>query len=160
MTAALLLLLLAPVEPPLPTSGDVVEGTLVRAIDGDTLDMQVPGRTIRVRLAEIDAPEQKQPYGPSAREYLQRLAVREKLRLKVTQKNERFGRVVGHLYVLRDGNDTWVNMELIRNGFAWWALDWSNDAKLAAAERMAWREEKGLWKDARPTPPWEWRKEN
>lgn len=38
-------------------------GRVVGVKDGDTLALLVDGREVRVRLAEIDAPEKKQPFG-------------------------------------------------------------------------------------------------
>ena len=40
--------------------------SVVRVSDGDTITVQAPNAAepVRVRLAQIDAPEKKQPYGP------------------------------------------------------------------------------------------------
>jgi len=51
-----------------------------------------------------------------------------------------------------------VNAEMVRRGFAW-ASTWSrSDAALMDAQREARREQRGLWNDAAPTPPWVWRR--
>ena len=38
-------------------------GLVVGVLDGDTVDVLVDRRPVRIRLAEIDAPEKKQPFG-------------------------------------------------------------------------------------------------
>jgi endonuclease YncB( thermonuclease family) len=144
-----------------PDEADIVRGRVIAVIDGDTLDLEAPGRTVRVRLAEIDAPEKSQPWGREAHKHLERLVKGEWLRLVVTQANERWGRLVGHVYLeKKEGRpkEVWVNLELVKQGSAVWAIDWSNDVRLARAERMAWIERKGLWAEDRPTMPWEFRR--
>jgi endonuclease YncB( thermonuclease family) len=50
-------------------AGDLA-GTVVGVIDGDTIDVLVEGRAVRVRLAEIDAPERRQAFGSKAKREL------------------------------------------------------------------------------------------
>jgi endonuclease YncB( thermonuclease family) len=57
-----------------------------------------------------------------------------------------------------------VNLEQIRNGMAWWYREYAKEqtevdrAAYAGAEQEAHERHVGLWKDAVPLPPWEWRK--
>ncbi|EBC1670924.1 hypothetical protein F6B50_19695 [Salmonella enterica] len=61
----LFLLILAPCVQATPT------GRVLRVIDGDTVVVLTqPERTVRVRLAGIDAPEKGQPFGQRARQFL------------------------------------------------------------------------------------------
>jgi endonuclease YncB( thermonuclease family) len=50
-----------------------------------------------------------------------------------------------------------VNLELVRRGLAWHYTRYSSDRQLAAAERSARAARLGLWADAHPIPPWDWR---
>jgi len=52
----------------------VYQGRTVDVHDGDTLTLLTQtGQSIKVRLAEIDAPEREQPYGKRAKNVLYRL---------------------------------------------------------------------------------------
>ena len=69
---------------------------------------------------------------------------------------DRFGRTVA-LVVLPDGKV--LNHELVRGGWAWWFARYApGDEKLRKLEADARAVKRGLWADARPIPPWEWRK--
>jgi endonuclease YncB( thermonuclease family) len=56
-----------------------------------------------------------------------------------------------------------VNLEQIRAGFAWWYLEYAKQtaedrASYESAQDDARTRRVGLWKDAKPAPPWEWRR--
>ncbi len=68
---------------------------------------------------------------------------------------DRYGRTVG-VVLLPDGRS--LNHELVRAGLAWWYRRYApDDETLAQLERDARGAERGLWADAEPVPPWEWR---
>ena len=77
-----------------------------------------------------------------------------------TDKRDRYGREVGK--VLVNGRD--VNLIQVERGMAWHYKAYereqsSSDRKLYdAAESDAKAARRGLWRDAEPTPPWEFRK--
>jgi endonuclease YncB( thermonuclease family) len=51
-----------------------------------------------------------------------------------------------------------VNLELVREGWAWWYGKYATKNKeLASAEAAARKAKRGLWADAKPIPPWDWR---
>jgi micrococcal nuclease len=43
-------------------------GKVTRILDGDTLEVPVDPKPVRVRLAQIDAPEKTQPFGTKPRQ--------------------------------------------------------------------------------------------
>ncbi len=49
------------------------EGKVVGVSDGDTVTLLMSGHQVRVRLAEIDAPEKRQPYGQRSKQSLSEL---------------------------------------------------------------------------------------
>ncbi len=58
--------------------------------------------------------------------------------------------------ILPDGRV--LNRELVRAGFAWWYRRYApDDEMLAQLEQEAREAQRGLWADAEPVPPWEWR---
>ena len=70
---------------------------------------------------------------------------------------DRYGRLVGEVR-LPDGRS--LNQELVRAGMAWWYRQYApKETTLAQIEADARAAKRGLWADASPVPPWEWRKQ-
>jgi endonuclease YncB( thermonuclease family) len=72
----------------------------------------------------------------------------------------RYGREVCAVFVgLRD-----VGLDQVRAGMAWWYREYAKEQSAQEREDYAREEEgakaagAGLWKDAKPVPPWEWRR--
>jgi endonuclease YncB( thermonuclease family) len=130
--------------------------------DGDTLTVRVQGRQVRVRLEGIDCPEKNQPHGLAARWFVRKRVftlrpdgrrVGKTVSVDVRGR-DRNGRQVARLQV--DGRD--LSLELLRSGFAWHYRRYNRDAALARLEADARAARRGLWADAHPVPPWEWRR--
>ncbi len=64
-------------RPKVAKKGGEFTATFVKVVDGDTLILKrtPTGRTYRLRLAEIDAPEKGQPFGTEAAALLTELAL-------------------------------------------------------------------------------------
>jgi len=138
---------------PLAQAGTVYQGRVVQVHDGDTLTLRTQtGQSIKVRLAEIDAPERDQPYGKRAKTVLSTLTLDRSIRVETSVK-DRYGRVVGRVYV----GDMDVNAELIRLGMAWFYRQYGQDNNLYRLEIEARTARWGLWADPRPVPPWVFR---
>lgn len=132
-----------------------ITGRVVGITDGDTLTVLNAARQqIRVRLAEIDTPEARQPYGTRARQTLSDLAFGKDVRVAV-QDTDRYGRTVGRVYA----GSVDVNAEMVRQGAAWVYRQYSRDLSLLRIEQEAREARRGLWAlpEAQRTPPWEWR---
>lgn len=127
-------------------------GEVVAIADGDTLTILVGRQQIRVRLAEIDAPERRQAYGTVARQYLARLCFRRTAAVRV-QSTDRYGRIVGR--VTCAGVD--ANAAMVRAGLAWAYVRYLRDPQITALQREARQARLGLWRDADPAPPWVFR---
>lgn len=122
--------------------------------DGDTLTVLAAGnRTIKVRLAEIDAPEKSQPFGQASKRSLSDLCYDREARLTV-ETRDRYGRTVAR--VACDGVD--ANREQIRRGLAWAYIKYLRDPSLRDVEAEAREAGRGLWSEPDPMPPWEWRR--
>ena len=151
MRATLLLIL---VLVPLSLFADTIhEGKVIKIADGDTLTILVDKQQLKIRLSDLDTPERKQPFGTRAKQALSDLAYGKQARVVEVTK-DRYGRIVGRVYV--DGID--VNRELVAQGYAWVYRKYSDDAELLRLEAEAKRQEFGLWADAHPIPPWDWRR--
>lgn len=133
-----------------------ISGYVVSIADGDTLTLLTSDKErVKVRLAEIDTPEKKQPYGQRAKQELASLAFNQDAQISVLD-TDRYGRVVGRVVV----NRVDVNAELIRRGAAWVYRDYLKRPELIALETEARRLRKGLWAlpESERMPPWQWRK--
>lgn len=131
-------------------------GKVVHVADGDTLVVLVAGREeVRIRLHGIDSPETGQAFGQVAKREALRLAAGKQVTV-VPVDRDRYGRLVGQV-VLADG--TSLNHALVGSGHAWWDRRHApGDPTLEALERAARDGRRGLWADANPVPPWEWRR--
>jgi hypothetical protein len=109
---------------------------------------------IKVRLAEIDAPERGQPWGVRAKEALAQKISGRVVQAEVSFK-DRYGRSVGHIRC--DGHD--VNREMVREGHAWVYRRWMRDQTLLDDEVHAQAARAGLWglPEKERTAPWDWR---
>jgi micrococcal nuclease len=94
----------------------------VKVVDGDTLDVECSGETIRVRLLRVDTPERKDAGFEGARDALASLVEGEKLRLEFEEEGVaargNYGRLLAYIFV----GDLFVNEELIRDG---WSEFWT-----------------------------------
>jgi len=130
-------------------------GEVVGVTDDDTIEVMREGKAEKVRLDGIDCPEAHQAYGGEARQFTSKEAFGKIVTVKVKEK-DRYGRTVGEV-ILPSGKS--LNRELVREGFAWWYREYAPDDKiLERLESAARAAERGLWADAKPIPPWEFRK--
>ena len=141
-------------------NADQVQGRVVGVADGDTVTV-LDDRKVqhKVRLAGIDAPEQGMPYGQRSKQYLSNLVFGKTVTLE-GDKVDRYGRTVAK--VLLNGRD--VNLAQIAAGMAWHYKKYEREQSpadrqsYAAAEAEARAAKLGLWRDAAPLPPWEFRR--
>ena len=140
-------------------NAETITGLVVGVSDGDTITVLDANKVQhKIRLAGIDAPEKKQAFGNRSKESLSALAFDKTVNVE-TDKQDRYGRQVGK--VLVNGQD--VNLVQVERGMAWFYRQYQreqspNDRRLyEAAEDAARADKRGLWRDADPMPPWEFR---
>ena len=131
-----------------------LEGKVIGVADGDTLTiLDSRKEQHKIRLAEIDSPESAMPYGQRSKKALSSICFGKRAVIRDTTK-DRYQRVVGHVYC--DG--VHANFEMVRKGMAWVYVQYAARSSPAyRLEREARSQKLGLWADARPVPPWEWR---
>ena len=159
LAAALLYAVLA-LGAPLGALADSLQGVVVAVQDGDSLTLLDKGKTQhRIRLAGIDAPEKRQPFGQRSKEGLSDLVYRREVSVEWS-KRDRYGRVVGKVLLGRRD----INLAQVEAGLAWHYVDYareqtSSDRSLySQAEARARKAPLGLWRDAAPLAPWTFRK--
>lgn len=123
--------------------------------DGDTVSLLVDGKPQSVRLAHIDCPEKKQPFGTKAKEMLSRLCFGKYVKLAGGGKADRNKRLIAEL-ILPNGIN--VNKTMVKNGLAWHYKRYSKDESYAKLEIEAKKKKLGLWKEKNQIAPWNWRK--
>jgi endonuclease YncB( thermonuclease family) len=139
-----------------------IRGRTVGIIDGDTIKVLTAAKQqIRVRIAFIDAPEKGQAFGQRAKQAMSELVFGKDVELQV-HSIDPYGRLVAR--VLVDGQD--AGLELLKQGFCWVYEKYVVQARIdieasyRAAQAVAQSDKVGLWQDADPVPPWEWRERN
>jgi len=139
------------------TKGSVCEGKVVGISDGDTITLLIDKTTYKIRLAQIDTPERKQPYGSKSKRVLSDLIFGKEIKVKI-ETIDRYGRYVADVYL----EDTHINAELVKLGAAWVYMKYVKDRSLIDLEKKARIERIGLWAlpEEQIQPPWEWRRRN
>ena len=135
-----------------------VVGEVVGISDGDTLTLLVNQVPQRIRLAMVDAPESKQPFGQVAKKNLAHHAFRKVARANCQQKPDHYGRNVCEVFI----GDLSLNQLQVRDGMAWVYREYvppSAMAMLLSLETEARYARKGLWQGNQPVAPWEFRKQ-
>jgi endonuclease YncB( thermonuclease family) len=128
-------------------------GKVVSIQDGDTLNVLVDRKQVRVHLVDIDAPEKKQAFGNRSRQSLAELCAGKQARV-LDQGQDRYSRTLGRVYC--SGMD--ANAEQVRRGMAWVFERYApRDSPYHALQSEARQSKRGLWADQRAMPPWEWR---
>lgn len=122
-----------------------VEAGVVEVTDGDTLVVEVGGREERVRLIGINTPERGECFADEATAALAGLVEGGEVRLVVDQSDrDDYGRLLRDVYV----GDTFVNEDLVRDGFALanrYEPDVAHAGELEAAQAEAEAAGRGLW---------------
>jgi len=143
-------------------AGRIFEGVVRAVYDGDTILLATRAQDrMKVRLYGIDAPEiaiadrPGQPFGAVARRTLMYKVMGRPVSVEEVEIDQ-YQRVVA---VIRyDGRD--INREMVSEGMAWayrQYLQGPYAAEYVGAEELARSRHKGLWRDANPRPPWEFR---
>jgi endonuclease YncB( thermonuclease family) len=155
---------------PLPKSSEQIEAfdldkyhgktfTVVKVIDGDTIDIDIPDGTYshtRIRLLGIDAPEihseqfGEMYFGPEATAFTKELVHGKEVAIYLDNPNPtrgNYGRLLAYLK-LPDGR--FLNEVLLTEGFAYADLRFKHGFfnKYPQLQSMARNQQKGLWKEA------------
>ncbi|MEI6208293.1 MAG: thermonuclease family protein [Desulfuromonadales bacterium] len=144
------------------SAGRIIEGMVKAVYDGDTILLATREESrLKVRLYGVDAPETRkpdtpgQPFGETARRILMYKIMGRRVTAEIMDIDQ-YKRAVA---VIRySGKD--VNREMVAEGFAWayrHYLQGTYASEYMDAEDRARSRRAGLWREANPTPPWEFR---
>lgn len=125
---------------------------VLRIHDGDTITLRCgEGAPVRVRFANIDAPELHQAYGMQARDDLVSLIGDDPVSIE-SRAVDRYDRTIATVGNARGD----LGLLLVEHGYAWCGMRPTRTCREAMqAARDARR---GLWTQTDPQPPWQWRR--
>lgn len=138
--------------PALPTG--LASATVTRVIDGDTIDVDLNGSVVRVRLIGIDTPETVHPsrpvecFGQEASAQAKALLTGQTVFLEADTSQDsvdRYGRQLRYVW-LPDGR--LFNLEMIAQGYAFeytYNIPYKYYDAFTQAEQTAREEQRGLW---------------
>jgi micrococcal nuclease len=124
---------------------------VVRAVDGDTIEVRMDGRSEDVRYIGVDTPETVKPdtpvqcFGPRAHRFNASLVTHRRVRLDFdAERRDVYGRLLAYVHLGR----RFVNAELVRRGLARTLTIPPNDRferRFKRLEMAAARAGRGLW---------------
>ena len=133
----------------------IITGKVIKVADGDTLTVLGEGNIqYKIRLSAIDAPEKAQPFGTKAKQALSAMTMSRQVTVKVLSK-DKYGRFIGLISTEEEPD---VNGAMLAQGMAWHYAYFDKTEKYAELEQEAKNAKRGLWHDADPTPPWNYRR--
>ena len=125
-------------------------------VDGRTFLLD-DGRAVRLAAVEVpplprsDNGDPRMAAGAAARAALDKLVAGNKVVLKrLGAVSDRYGHLVAHVFVIRDGSEHWIEQDMIAAGHARLGArigDRACTKALRAAERTARQAKLGLWAD-------------
>ena len=134
-----------------PRAGSTASATVLRVIDGDTVEVRLGGAVEDVRYIGVDTPESVAPgrpvecFGEAAGELNRDLVEGEVVRLVFDEElRDRYGRLLAYVHA----GPLFVNAELVRRGYARTLEIEPNTARadlFARLEQRAGRAGRGLW---------------
>lgn len=144
-------------------------GKVVAVADGDTLTVLRDKEQVKIRLSGIDAPEKAQAFGNVAKQRMSDMVFGKEVRVD-DRKKDKYGRTIGRVWVTSaecqasDCPKTLdAGMALLTMGLAWHYKKYEKEQSEEEREQYSFAETEargkkvGLWSDAEPVPPWEWR---
>ena len=131
---------------------------VVKIVDGDTfIGLTNDKREVHFRLQGIDAPEKGQHFSEKSKEKLAELIAGKFVGIKAQQKPDRYGRLIVWAYT-PEGKD--VSAEMLKAGHSWHFTKFDDSAFYSQLETEARKNRSGLWSEANPIEPWNFRKEH
>lgn len=138
-------------DPPGRADGESATAEVLRVIDGDTIEVELDGRTEDVRYIGVDTPETVKPgspvecFGPQASSFNHQLVEDRVVRLVFdAELRDDYGRLLAYVYA----GDRFVNAELVEGGYARTLEIEPNTSRaeqLARLEEAAGSAGRGLW---------------
>jgi len=118
-------------------------------VNANTLLVTANGKQHTVQLAYIIAPAPQQKFGTEAKQYLESLALNQKLRIIIVSSKDE----VINAEVYSSKNQDSINRELVRKGLAWPILENNKKHPYDLSVGLAQKRLLGVWSDPQLKPP-------
>lgn len=155
----------------LPALAETIDATVVSFPEGETIVVR-DSKSMKheIKLSGIELIELGQPHFRESRRFLSTLLFSKSVRVQWNRRDNR-GWLIGKVYLSPPESRCLeescpktmdVGLTLLQGGLAWHKRNDADQmpeeqARYAAAEEQARSKRVGLWSDAKPIPPWEWR---
>ena len=128
-----------------------------KVTDGDSIHVIYKGKTLKVRLLYIDAPELAQSYGMESKEFLENMILNKIVTISC-EKKDIYGRELCEIFLYESDSPTYINAKMIKSGNAWVYKSSRSNVYLVNLEKDAIHHKRGLWHSEDVTEPWIYRK--
>jgi micrococcal nuclease len=98
------------------TNAAVLSGKVIGVKDGDTIAILYNNKKLTIRLAHIDCPEKKQPYGQAAKQFVSDNCFDHTVTIRHHNEYDRSKRLIGEVILHNNEN---LNKALVKAGLAW-----------------------------------------
>lgn len=130
------------------------DAKVIAVMDGDTVMVLRDGKKIKVRLANIDAPEADQEFGRESRQALADKVLKKQVHVN-SQAVDSYGRMLAEISL--DGQS--VNELQVDSGMAWEYSHFHRNKRYLSLNKQAQQSHRGLWaQTSQPVSPEQWRK--
>jgi len=141
----------SPAPSPAPTLPERTQATVVRVIDGDTIEVEISGSMYKVRYIGVDTPEENE-VGYEVATLVNELLVKHRVveLEKDVSETDKYGRLLRYVWV----EEGMVNAILVTNGYAQVATyppDVKYQEDFLKLQRDAQRVGLGLWAALKPS---------
>lgn len=134
------------------------EGKVTAVLEGDVIEITGPEGPVLIRLEGIDCPEAGQEYAKIAKRFTSQSALREAVRVDETGREDAGPHGVLRIARVTLSKGRGLAEELVRSGMAWWdRIRYPDHASLADLEKQARERFAGIWGEAEPMAPWDFR---
>ncbi|HKP46375.1 MAG TPA: thermonuclease family protein [Pyrinomonadaceae bacterium] len=139
-------------------SAATLQAKVIEVESGNSFVVTNINRPLKIRLKAVAPPDSRQPYSEASREHLKSLILNQTVMVEYTHLTS------GYLEARVFLNGVDVGSQMLRDGVAWfdrslqYTLRDSDREVYAQCEQMARTEKRGLWQDANPVAPWDFRK--
>lgn len=134
---------------------DVENCYVIKISDGDTATCLKDDKKtqVKIRFAQIDAPESKQDFGTVSKQALSDMIFNKHVDLAI-EETDRYGRSVSEVFI--DGVN--VNKYMVKNGYAWAYKEYMTDPMYSELQATAQAGKLGLWSHKNPMYPQDFRR--
>ena len=132
-----------------PAFAEQIDAVCDKVVDADTLLVTANGKQFTVKLAYIVAPAPQQKFGAEAKQYLESLALKQKLRLAVIRTKDNV--ITAEVYSHKKQDP--INQELARKGLAWPIQEKNKKHPYDLSVSLAQKHSLGVWSDPNLKPP-------